>query len=137
MLLSPLPEWHPANVGILTLLLESRQYSDYCWLRRRLIDSGASQREKIMPRPLDPDPATQAMVREFLFKRKKLVEPRPLINPRPKTDDRAPLSFSQERLWFLSQLKPGTPYYNLSILLHVSGPLNRQVLASSCPRVCK
>lgn len=90
-----------------------------------------------MPRPRDPDPATQAMFREFLLKREKLVEPRPLINPRSQADDRAPLSFSQERLWFLSQLEPGTSYHNLPILLHVSGPLNRQVLANSFQEVVR
>ncbi|HEV2852269.1 MAG TPA: amino acid adenylation domain-containing protein [Thermoanaerobaculia bacterium] len=40
----------------------------------------------------------------------------------------APLSFSQERMWFLDQLDPGTPIYNLFNLVEVSGPLSIPVL---------
>ncbi|MEO6196029.1 MAG: amino acid adenylation domain-containing protein, partial [Thermoanaerobaculia bacterium] len=42
--------------------------------------------------------------------------------------DGAPLSFSQERMWFLDQLDPGTPIYNLFNLVEVSGPLSIPVL---------
>ena len=40
----------------------------------------------------------------------------------------APLSFSQERMWFLDQLDPGTPIYNLFNFVEVSGPLSVPVL---------
>ncbi len=40
----------------------------------------------------------------------------------------SPLSFSQERMWFLDQLDPGTPIYNLFNLVEVSGPLSVPVL---------
>jgi len=40
-----------------------------------------------------------------------------------------PLSSSQQRLWFLDQLAPGDPAYNLSSLLHLSGRLEPEVLA--------
>jgi amino acid adenylation domain-containing protein len=43
--------------------------------------------------------------------------------------DRAPLSFSQERMWFLDQLDPGTPIYNLFNRVEVSGPLSIPVLS--------
>ena len=41
---------------------------------------------------------------------------------------RAPLSFSQQRLWFLDQLHPGKADYNLPQLLLVEGPLNLEAL---------
>jgi len=43
--------------------------------------------------------------------------------------DTAPLSFSQERMWFLDQLDPGTPIYNLFNLVEVKGALSIPVLA--------
>ncbi|ADO67834.1 non-ribosomal peptide synthetase [Stigmatella aurantiaca] len=38
--------------------------------------------------------------------------------------ERLPLSFAQQRLWFLEQLSPGTAVYNLPFLLRLSGPLD-------------
>jgi amino acid adenylation domain-containing protein len=56
-------------------------------------------------------------------------EPPALSIPRrSNVTDRAPLSFSQERMWFLDQLDPGTPIYNLFNLVEVEGPLSIPVL---------
>ena len=41
----------------------------------------------------------------------------------------APLSFAQERLWFLEQLEPGT--YNVPQNLRVTGPLQLEALRES------
>ncbi len=41
----------------------------------------------------------------------------------------APLSFSQERLWFLDRLTPGTATYNMPGPLRLRGPLDTRVLA--------
>jgi amino acid adenylation domain-containing protein len=62
------------------------------------------------------------------------------IQPRstsPDTADRAPLSFSQERMWFLDQLDPGTPIYNLFNFVEVSGPLAVPVLQRSMDEVVR
>ncbi|HEU5130598.1 MAG TPA: condensation domain-containing protein, partial [Pyrinomonadaceae bacterium] len=39
-----------------------------------------------------------------------------------------PLSFAQQRLWFLDQLEPGNTAYNMPILLHIEGELDLDVL---------
>ena len=43
----------------------------------------------------------------------------------------APLSFAQQRLWFLHQLEPGLTAYLLCGAMRLSGPLDRQRLAAA------
>ena len=42
-----------------------------------------------------------------------------------------PLSFAQQRLWFIDQLEPGTPLYNIPVALRLSGPLDIAAVESS------
>ncbi|HKH48265.1 MAG TPA: amino acid adenylation domain-containing protein, partial [Thermoanaerobaculia bacterium] len=53
----------------------------------------------------------------------------PLI-PTPR-DQPMPLSFAQQRLWFLHQLEPESPAYNIPVALHLRGRLDGAVLAAS------
>src|SRR5262249_49032551 len=39
-----------------------------------------------------------------------------------------PLSFAQQRLWFLDQLVPGNPFYNVDIVVPIATALNVDVL---------
>ncbi len=59
------------------------------------------------------------------------------LRPLPRTTDTTelPLSFSQERLWFLSQLDPESPAYNMPAAVHLRGDLDRSALAASFAEV--
>jgi len=46
-----------------------------------------------------------------------------------------PLSFAQQRLWFLDQLAPGNPAYNLPIIVHLSGQLNVDAMRRSLDEI--
>ncbi len=54
----------------------------------------------------------------------------PLLMPqkRPAT---VPLSFAQERLWFLAQLVPDNPFYNIPLALRLRGDLRKAALYRS------
>ncbi|MCM3338074.1 non-ribosomal peptide synthase/polyketide synthase [Paenibacillus sp. MER TA 81-3] len=47
-----------------------------------------------------------------------------------KRDD-FPLSYAQQRLWFLDQLEPGSPYYNMTLSIRLSGLLSVDALQHS------
>ncbi len=46
-------------------------------------------------------------------------------------NDPAPMSYPQQRLWFLEQWEPGTAAYNISAAIRLSGPLEVQALQRS------
>nr|QEO74167.1 AMP-dependent synthetase and ligase [uncultured bacterium] len=54
----------------------------------------------------------------------------PAIEPVPRDSD-LPLSFAQQRLWFLDQLEPSTAEYNVPYALRVRGPLDVDALGTA------
>jgi amino acid adenylation domain-containing protein len=42
-----------------------------------------------------------------------------------------PMSFAQQRMWFLDQLEPGSPFYNVPIAISLKGPLHADALKRS------
>ncbi|MFV2099238.1 condensation domain-containing protein, partial [Micromonospora sp. LOL_014] len=50
---------------------------------------------------------------------------------RPRETQRGPLSFGQQRLWFLDRWLAGRPVYNMPITLRFSGPLDAERLAGA------
>lgn len=48
--------------------------------------------------------------------------------PARKEKDATPLSFAQQRLWFLNQLDPESPFYNICVAWRFKGALNTSAL---------
>ncbi|GHO79997.1 hypothetical protein KSD_77680 [Ktedonobacter sp. SOSP1-85] len=67
-------------------------------------------------------------VEATLYGRKGLEVP--ALEPRRQTDD-IPLSFAQQRLWFLEQLQPDTALYSIPTAIRLQGRLEIQALHQS------
>jgi len=55
----------------------------------------------------------------------------------PRHEGAAPLSFAQERLWFLAQLEPGSPAYHIPVAVRLRGRLRAPALAASLGEVVR
>lgn len=64
------------------------------------------------------------------------VVPIPPITPVSR-DQELPLSFSQERMWFLNQFEPTGAAYNIPMAIRLTGPLNVTALAQSFNQVAR
>ena len=58
------------------------------------------------------------------------------IVPVPRSNH-TPLSFAQERLWFLDRLDPGSPTYNIPAAFRLAGDLNLNALEQSLNEVVR
>ncbi|WP_369197883.1 non-ribosomal peptide synthase/polyketide synthase [Streptomyces djakartensis] len=55
--------------------------------------------------------------------------------PRADRTRPLPLSFAQQRLWFLDRLRPGDPRYNSAVALRLTGALDHTALAAALEHV--
>ncbi len=60
----------------------------------------------------------------------------PPIKPVPREGD-LPLSFSQQRLWFLDQLAPGSTNYNIPAAFRLKGALNLEALQKALKEIIR
>ncbi|WP_254623733.1 non-ribosomal peptide synthase/polyketide synthase [Myxococcus sp. CA033] len=73
-------------------------------------------------RALFEDPTVAGLAARIDASRGETTPAVPPLLPVPRTEA-LPLSFSQQRLWFIDQLSPGTPLFNLPTALRVEGAL--------------
>jgi amino acid adenylation domain-containing protein len=59
------------------------------------------------------------------------------IPPAPRKGEGVPLSFAQQRLWFLDQLEPGLPVYNIPEAIRLSGRLDAEALRRALNEVVR
>ncbi|WP_261703175.1 amino acid adenylation domain-containing protein [Streptomyces rhizosphaerihabitans] len=55
---------------------------------------------------------------------------RPALRPRPR-GSRSPLSYAQQRLWFLQQVHAGSPAYHIPHALHLTGRVDTEALGAA------
>ncbi len=107
---------------------ESRMVGDPGFLERRSIDSSEAFKWQQMP-------AGDALARETLdlalamgYEIAPEADGQMLApSPVPRTAE-LPLSFAQQRLWFLDQLDPGNPAYNIPLAVRLKGRLDVDAL---------
>ncbi|WPB73718.1 amino acid adenylation domain-containing protein [Archangium violaceum] len=78
--------------------------------------------------------------RELLLRKLGKAAPTPQANaiaPRPRSGASFPLSFAQQRLWFLDQLEPGSALYNIPTALRMEGSLDARVLERALDEVVR
>ena len=79
-------------------------------LRERINQLSASKRELL----------------EALLSSKGIDASRSVIAPRARKTNLIPLSFAQQRLWFLDQMEPGTSAYNILSAMRLGAGLDEK-----------
>ncbi|MEW6733473.1 MAG: amino acid adenylation domain-containing protein, partial [Acidobacteriota bacterium] len=74
---------------------------------------------------------------EYLLAEEGIVDSETEIISPVKDRDQCPLSFAQQRLWFLDQIDLSNANYNISGALHLQGKFNRWVLEESFNEIIK
>ncbi|MET0396874.1 MAG: amino acid adenylation domain-containing protein, partial [Longimicrobiaceae bacterium] len=77
--------------------------------------------------PEDLSPDRQLLLRRLLRRRAGQKRETERVRPRG-TGGPVPLSFAQQRLWFIDRMEPGSSAYNLPSALRLRGPLDGAVL---------
>jgi amino acid adenylation domain-containing protein len=60
-----------------------------------------------------------------------------VIIPQPRDTNKFPLSFAQERIWFMDQLEPNRPIYNLPDTHYFKGPLDLDALQRTLTEIVR
>ncbi|WP_217562679.1 non-ribosomal peptide synthetase [Paenibacillus sp. GbtcB18] len=77
-------------------------------------------------------PAKRALLLKALENK---TDVKPVLIQRCNRNDSIPLSSSQRRLWFLDQLEPGNPSYNIPLVIRLKGALDVNSLQEAFCRI--
>ncbi|MEG3918369.1 amino acid adenylation domain-containing protein [Microcoleus sp. T3_A4] len=87
-------------------------------------------------RSLFESPTVATVTESLLQYRAEQKQKAPPIK-RASRQGELPLSFAQQRLWFLDQLQPGNPAYNIPAAVRLKGALNVAVLEQTFQEIIK
>lgn len=82
-------------------------------------------------------PERLELLAQRLKRKRKKTAARPALTRRGEPAAPAPLSFDQQRLWFLAQLEPDSPAYNILTAARLFGELNLPALACALNEVVR
>src|ERR1700754_2004132 len=80
-----------------------------------------------------PTPAQIQQTYEAM--RARVRNPGHTVIPRAERNEAMPLSYAQEWLWLVDQLKPGTALYNLPVAVRLNGRLDIEALRQSIDEI--
>ncbi|HEU4562901.1 MAG TPA: amino acid adenylation domain-containing protein, partial [Longimicrobium sp.] len=81
-------------------------------------------------------PERQALLQKLLRQQAAQAREPDAIRPRG-SDAPAPLSFAQERLWFIDRLEPGSAVYNMPVAWRLGGALDQAALGRSLSEIVR
>ena len=122
--------WHPsgrlswASIASVPMTASSTSVATHSWQRRWSHACGRNSASTSRSTRCFRAPTVAGLAEYIEATRNGGVtrESRP-IEPTPHGGP-LPLSFSQEALWFLDQLTPGQPTFNVTAALRINGPLD-------------
>jgi amino acid adenylation domain-containing protein/non-ribosomal peptide synthase protein (TIGR01720 family) len=83
------------------------------------------------------EPTAAGLVRTIEQQRAAFAAEPATAIPRAPLGAEAPLSFAQERLWFLSQLEPDNPFYNVAGAIRLRGHLEVEALRATLDEIVR
>jgi amino acid adenylation domain-containing protein len=101
-------------------------------LERYLKEIAPTARKTALTQDLSPEQRARLALQ--LSKKKKTAAPR---IPRLEQRDNLPLSFAQQRLWFLARLVPDSPFYNVPTVWQFNGDLDVAILGQSLSEIVR
>ena len=86
---------------------------------------------------MDKEYSNLSPAKKALLEKLKTGKLKADIIPKHQDFKNIPLSFSQQRLWFIDQLYHGSSFYNIPIAFHIQGNLNIAALQQSLNEIIK
>src|SRR6185369_13996469 len=113
---------------------ESKMLGDIKFHEHRAIEAGVGERWRAAAGDLEIGEVTRELARSLGYAESEVSSAQsrrtliPISSRREENQAQFPMSFAQERLWFLNQLEPDNAFYNISLAVRLSGLLNHPAL---------